>query len=233
MTTGLVGVLGGMGPAAGVSFCARLVELTPSTVDQEHLPFMLWSDPSVPDRTEALLHNGPSVIPALENGMRQLKSAGASFLAIPCNTAHIWASDIAERVEISLLSIVGTSVAHADEVTSPGGTVAVLGTAATISSGIYQKGLKNAGLRALVPTPESQAELIQAIYMVKTGGEKSRHQAAQLVQQICDSLEKRGAQAIISGCTEIALLADLLNISIPFIDSVDALARATVHRARA
>src|SRR5262245_21332898 len=49
----IVGVLGGMGPAATVDFLGKLVEATPARTDQEHLRVLLWSDPSVPDRSAA------------------------------------------------------------------------------------------------------------------------------------------------------------------------------------
>ena len=42
----VLGVLGGMGPLAGATFAARLVQLTPVTADQAHIPVLLRNDPN-------------------------------------------------------------------------------------------------------------------------------------------------------------------------------------------
>lgn len=45
-----LGILGGMGPAAGAQFLARVIALTPAAEDQAHIPAVLWSDPRIPPR---------------------------------------------------------------------------------------------------------------------------------------------------------------------------------------
>lgn len=223
-----MGVLGGMGPAAGLSFCSRLVDLTPATIDQEHLKFILWSDPTVPDRTAALLRDGPSVVPAIERGIRHLRDAGADFLVVPCNTAHVWAPDIARAVGIELLSIIETTVAETASLIPNRGTVAVLGTDATAASRVYQEALERSGLRTLNTTKQQQREIMRAIYAVKAGGSDELQEATSLIQAVGTDLTVRGADAIISGCTEITFLRDQLAFSIPLIDSVEVLAKQTV-----
>ncbi len=55
----IIGILGGIGPAATADFYAKLVPVTPAATDQEHPRTVIWSDPTVPDRTEVLLRQGP------------------------------------------------------------------------------------------------------------------------------------------------------------------------------
>lgn len=62
-TTEIIGILGGMGPAATADFYAKLVSITPGSSDQDHLRTVIWSDPTIPDRTEALLGDGPDPTP--------------------------------------------------------------------------------------------------------------------------------------------------------------------------
>ncbi|MGW3832505.1 aspartate/glutamate racemase family protein, partial [Streptomyces microflavus] len=64
-TRPVLGILGGMGPLATADFYRRFVERTPADSDQTHLPVVMWADPAVPDRTAALLGEGPSPVPAL------------------------------------------------------------------------------------------------------------------------------------------------------------------------
>src|SRR5439155_4399654 len=86
-----IGVLGGMGPAATALFFRRLIEATSAKTDQEHLHVVIDSDPSIPDRTKALLEGGPSPAPQLIEMARRLQMMGAELIVMPCNTAHVFA----------------------------------------------------------------------------------------------------------------------------------------------
>ena len=86
----MIGVLGGMGPAATVDFMAKLIRLTPAERDQDHLPLVVVSDPRVPDRVGPILHGRGPIAAAGAAGRRAraLERAGARCIAIPCHTAH-------------------------------------------------------------------------------------------------------------------------------------------------
>lgn len=86
----MLGVLGGMGPAAGAYFAYRLALLTDVGSDQEHLPVLLVNDPQIPDRSDAVLGRGTSPLPAMRKGLQFLEASGCSCAVIPCNTAHHW-----------------------------------------------------------------------------------------------------------------------------------------------
>ena len=68
----VIGVLGGMGPAATADFYAKLVALTPADRDQDHPRVVIWADPTVPDRTRALLGDGPDPSGWLRHGAQVL-----------------------------------------------------------------------------------------------------------------------------------------------------------------
>ncbi len=87
---GLIGVLGGMGPAATVDLFNKFVTFTAAQRDQEHIPLIISSIPDIPDRTDALMHNGLSPLPVMRDYMHKLEDAGAECIVIPCNTAHYW-----------------------------------------------------------------------------------------------------------------------------------------------
>jgi aspartate racemase len=85
----MIGVLGGMGPAATIDFMEKIIRLTPAELDHDHLPLVVMSDPRVPDRVAPILKNqGPSPAEAMVRGATSLKEAGAGCIAIPCHTAH-------------------------------------------------------------------------------------------------------------------------------------------------
>ena len=89
-----LGILGGMGPAASNEFVTRLVAKTPATKDQDHIPFVLWSDSTVPDRSTSMLNGDDRPLPYLLAGIQGLKTAGCTTIVIPCNTAHFWFSHL-------------------------------------------------------------------------------------------------------------------------------------------
>lgn len=113
----IIGILGGMGPAATADFYAKLVAITPGSSDQDHLRTVIWSDPTIPDRTEALLGGGPDPTPWLLDGSRVLREAGATVIAIPCNTAHAFVPRIADRVGLPIVHMIGEVARHLSELT--------------------------------------------------------------------------------------------------------------------
>src|SRR5262249_44772103 len=90
----IVGVLGGMGPAATIDLMPRAMEATPATDDADHIHLLVDQNPKVPSRIDALINGtGPSPLDELVRMAKGLESAGATMLAIPCNTAHGYAGD--------------------------------------------------------------------------------------------------------------------------------------------
>ena len=106
----LVGVLGGMGPAATVDFLQRLLDAHPVSRDQDHVPTVVWNVPQIPDRQLALAGQGADPLPAMAEGMARLNAAGATCIAIPCNTAHAWWGPLSAHSAAPVLHIVDVTV---------------------------------------------------------------------------------------------------------------------------
>ena len=86
-----VGVIGGMGPEATVDLMTRVIGKTPAVNDQDHLRMLVDNNPKIPSRIAAIIEGtGESPVPVLTEMARGLEVQGASFLAIPCNTAHVY-----------------------------------------------------------------------------------------------------------------------------------------------
>src|SRR3954463_6073551 len=86
----ILGVLGGMGPAATLDFLAKLQAATPVKREQDHLRVLVDINPKVPDRNVGGSDPGP-VLAAMAAGLRD---GGAQVLAIACNTAHAYAEAV-------------------------------------------------------------------------------------------------------------------------------------------
>jgi aspartate racemase len=227
----VLGVLGGMGPLASAQFMARLTLLTPAGRDQDHVPAVLWSDPRVPDRTRGRLAGGEDPLPWLLRGLRGLQAAGCGAVAIPCNTAHGWYDEMT-GVGLPILHIVDAAAAALRRVV-PSGVVGVMGTAATLHMRLYQDRLEGLGWRVIVPTDGAMGGLVTpAIARVKA------NRVAEAYEPLADAvrgLAERGAQAVILGCTEIPLgiqAGPWQQLGVPLVDTIDALALASIEWAR-
>ncbi len=229
VTTPRLGVLGGMGPMASAWFMVRLTALTPASHDQDHIPTIVWSDPRVPDRSAYLAGNGPDPWPWLRRGLLDLTDAGASVITIPCNTAHYWYDTMCRAVRVPILDIRQAVVDDLHRHGITGGRIGLLGTIGTLASGMYQRVLQAEGYACVVPDLEEQQRCSQvSIDRVKANRiEDAFAPAAEAVEQ----LRRRGADAIVLGCTELPIALpqprrDELGITL--IDSIDALARAAI-----
>jgi len=226
----VVGVLGGMGPAATADFYQKLVAATPATTDQQHLRVVMWSDPTVPDRTAALMDDGPDPTPWLLCGLRILAEAGADLIAMPCNTAHAFLTPATGRTGAPIVHMIDQAVRAVTALSPPVHRVGLLATTGTVRAGLYQDWLGRAGLQAVLPTDDEQEDLVTtAIRAVKAGDRGSG--VSELLEVAGASLVRRGAQVIIAGCTEIPLVVGEWCASIPVIDPNRALARAVVAAA--
>ena len=231
MTDRILGVLGGMGPLASAQFMLRLTLLTPAVRDQDHIPAVLWSDPRVPDRTRGKLDGGEDPAPWLLRGVRGLKAAGAGAIAIPCNTAHGWYDAMAAE-GLPILHIVDAAAAELRRV-APGGTVGIMGTAATLRMRLYQDRLEAQGWACITPTDDEMATRVTpAIGLVKSNRVAEAYAP---LAEIVTALAARGAQAVVLGCTEIPLgilAGPHQSLPVPTIDTIDALALAAIDWAR-
>src|SRR3954465_4300734 len=88
----VLGVLGGMGPAATLEFLTRVQAYTPAEKDQDHIRVIADINPKAPDRNVP----GTNAGTVLAEMAGALAGAGAQVLAMPCNTAHAHA-DLIQR----------------------------------------------------------------------------------------------------------------------------------------
>ncbi|MEU5591715.1 amino acid racemase [Streptomyces sp. NPDC020298] len=231
-TTEVIGILGGMGPAATADFYAKLVATTPGSSDQDHLRTVIWSDPTIPDRTEALLGDGPDPTPWLVDGSRVLREAGATLIAIPCNTAHAFVPRIAGHVGLPIVHMIGEVARHLTTLSPRIHTAGLLATTGTVRAGLYQEWLDRSGIRLVLPDTTSQdQEVMPAIRAVKAGIRDDTSSA--LLARAAERLTGQGAQAVIAGCTEIPLGLPGDAVDVPLIDPALILAQALVRRVRA
>jgi aspartate racemase len=225
----VVGVLGGMGPAATADFFQKLVVATPAENDQDHLRVLIWSDPLVPDRTAALLGDGPDPTAWMIRGARLLVAGGVDLIAVPCNTAHAFLDAVEGEVGVEIVHMIDRTARVVAALTPTVRRIGLLATPGTVRARLYDDWLSRYGIGVVAPDERDQVVVAEVIARVKAG--RWRRSDAAAIAEVGQRLVDRGAQALIAGCTEIPLIFGAANTTVPVIDPTLALADAVVAAA--
>ena len=164
----------------------------------------------------------------LARGVRLVANAGADFYACPDNTAHIVLEKIARELPIPGLHI---AQVVCREIAKHGWKrVGLLGTKWTMTGSVYERVLSDHSMERLIPDEPVRAKLNAAIFDELCQG-RFEAETVTLFQQAIDELRDLGAQCVILGCTEIPLIINDDNSSLPVLDSTRLLARYAVAEA--
>jgi aspartate racemase len=230
-----IGILGGMGPEATLDCFGKIIKNTPAKTDPDHLRVVIDSNPGIPDRIAAILGDGESPVPALIAGCRVLEKAGADFIIIPCVTVHFFLSEIRAQSQLPILSIIDEVAETVRREIPETKTIGLMGTIATIKSGLFQKRLAEENINTLPPDSVAQSKIIDAIKDIKDiRSPRTRAEiTAELIAAARILIDKKpdGAQAVIAGCTEIPLALGQEHLPVPYFDSLAILARAAIRHA--
>ena len=218
-----VGILGGMGPEATILIMQRVLTAVSATDDADHIPLIVDQNPQVPSRIRHLIEGtGDDPSPVLANMARRLVAAGAEGLAMPCNTAHYYASSIRAAVTVPFLDMVELSTAHAAAVAGQDTSIGILASPAVRKVGLFDTQLSKLGLAGLYASDEQA--MLAAIRLIKAKGPQP--EARQILRAASDDLLARGAIVQMVACTEFSLIADAVAESATTFDTLDRLVQA-------
>jgi aspartate racemase len=223
-----IGLIGGMSWQSSAHYYRILNEETARRLGGLHsAPLLMDSVDFAP--IEALQRSGDweAAGRILAGKAAALARAGAGVLGLATNTMHIVAPAIQAAIDIPFIHIADPT-AHAlrgDGVRRVG----LLGTRFTLEMPFYRERLEAAGLEVLLPEGD-RTQLNAIIYEELCQGivtEPSRR----MYQEAIARLTRRGAEAVILGCTEIGMLITEETSSLPVYDTTDLHARALVSAA--
>ena len=226
----IVGVIGGLGSQATADFFQRIISYTDAGSDQEHLHIIIDNNPKTPNRNQAIAGTGPSPANDLAKGAQRLEQAGADFLVMPCNTAHAFAESITGSISIPFLSIIDQVRDYILEAHPEVRKIGLLAVDGCLQSGLYDSVLAARGLELVVLSEQDQARFMDLVYEIKARGVNDSVTGDML--EMASDLIHRGSEILLAGCTEVPLVLSSDNVSVPFIDSTELLARRTVEYAR-
>jgi aspartate racemase len=240
-----IGIIGGVGPQAGLDLFRKILDQTIASGDQEHLDVILLSEPSrIPNRTTYLLgQSDADPAPPIIELLAKLEGAGAAVAGIPCNTSHaprimdeIRSGMAKAGLKIKLLDMVAELVDYTIALNLPPPLKpGILATNGTIRTEVYQNAFKRAGITAIVACESTQEAVNDAIYNTEYGI-KARYPVSEKARgtllKASAELKEQGATAVVLACTELPLaVPEPAVCGLPTIDSTLVLARALIREA--
>ena len=221
-----VGILGGMGPEATVLLMSRIIAMTPARDDADHVPLVIDNNTQVPSRIRALIEKtGEDPAPVLAAMARGLEASGAKALAMPCNTAHCYAPQIEQAVQIPLLNMVELS---AQQIAARGPAIRKVGLLASPAvrlTGIFERAFEPFGIDLIYA--DDQDSLLRAIRAVKVDSRDSG--AREALKLAAGNLLANGADMLLIACSELSIIADAIPAGAEALDTIDVLAGAVVE----
>lgn len=214
----MIGILAGMGPKSTGPFVDTVVAKCQTIYGAKHdMDFphmMIYSCPTPFYMDRPIDHE--AMKKAIIKGAQKLESTGVEFIAMPCNTAHLYFEELQQSLSIPILNMVDETLQAIPKNVK---RVALLATEATVQAGIYQDGITKRDIEYI--HHETWQEMInQIITYIKYGEvEEARELWNALVLQLRDEVDT----AIIA-CTDLNVVA-----SEDFVDSSQCLAKAVVR----
>jgi aspartate racemase len=251
----VIGIVGGLGPFAHIELERRLLAAAGSPDgEQEYPEWIVASIASAPDRTAAVLGQGPSPTPWLVRSLETLATC-ADFALIACVTAHAFLEEAQAQVRLPVLDLVELTLLEAARRCGADAKVGVLATTGALRSGIFPRAAAQLALRlellSLLDLPSGeglQEELLmrpiygplqdgqRAAGGIKCGGEQDPltgvpHRDA--LTAAVRVLAGAGAACVAMACTEIGVSLGQAPIdAITLLDPLDLGARRAVSIAR-
>jgi len=212
-----IGILGGMSAISTQFYYRELCNLTRERLGGLHSPQLLIRSLDFAE-IELFQSKGEWAAAAdiLNREAKALERGGADFLVLATNTMHKLADEMMEGVSIPLLHIADATAA---EIKNTGlSRPALMATAFTMEQAFHTNRLKDAGLEPIVPNRTDRAETHRIIYeelCKNIINEESRC----IYAAIASRLVRAEADSLILGCTEVGMLLDESNVSVPVFDT--------------
>lgn len=147
---------------------------------------------------------------------QKLEKAGADFILICTNTMHKVAPQIQRRISIPIIHIADATAEKLNE--NYVRTVALLGTKYTMMEKFYKERLENSGIRVIIPDHDDVELINRVIYEELCLGIINVASRKEFIR-VMNSMKEKGAEGVILGCTEIGLLINQNDSTIPVFDT--------------
>jgi len=202
-----VGILGGLGPESTTAYYEYITREYYRRYNNYAYPEIIIYSLSFKEFIDTGYEAAEKIKAAIEN----LHRAGADFVVAACNSIHIVYEEVSKNIPIPWLSIID---ATAEEIKKNDiNKVGLLGTIFTMSKGFYKKGLSQHCIETIIPSIDDQKKINNIIYKELVLNEL-RDESRCIILEIIEKLNRKGAQGIVLGCTELPFLIKQEDVNI-------------------
>lgn len=212
-----LGIIGGMSPESTVTYYTEINRLVNQAKGSNYSAPILLESVNFEEVVQCQKSgNWQQAGKILAKSAKRLEQMGAEAILLATNTMHKNAPEIQTAINIPFLHILD---ATANAIKAQGlHKIGVLGTTFTMQDPFYQDGLLERGITAIMPTLVEQAEIHRIIFEELCLG-KFLPESKAFYLSVIDKLATQGAEGVILGCTEIGLLVQQHDHSLPFFDT--------------
>jgi aspartate racemase len=215
-----IGVLGGIGPEATGYFYLKLIRgLQEQGLIKSNTDFPQIIINSIPAPELISLSIDEAELEPYISGIKELDKLGVDFIAMVCNTIHLYLDMLQTHVHAPIINL--REEIHRLLLKNGTKSTLIIGTPQTLRQGLY----RFKGIKAFEPDSAETQLLASAISNFNTGKEKPEQ--VQVVSDICQKYLKRGAEIVILGCTEFAVVLE--NAEFPKINTIDVLVNVAIR----
>ena len=220
-----IGLIGGITPESTILYYQILNTLSANQLGKIHSAELIINSFDFGQISQLLTEGSWDLLDKkMADTAISLEGAGASCILICANTMHLCVDAVRKVVRIPVIHIAETT---AKEIQKKGmQKVALLGTKYTMEKDFFRDILSAHSIETILPDAEERDEIHRIIYEELAQGEFKKSSKESYLK-IIDRLILNGAEGIVLGCTEIPLLINQNDVSLPIFDT------ARIHAAAA
>lgn len=240
----MIGIVGGVGPYAGLDLTRKIFDQTKASSDQDYLSVVLLSIPQqIEDRTSFLLgQTNINPANAISKIIRKLEQIGVGVAGIPCNSVHsprifdgILKKLRKANSNVKIVHMINEVASFIQKTYPKIRNIGVLCTTGTYKTKVYSNILEPKGYRVILPNEVVQESIVHKATFDPNYGIKAQSAPVTVtvkreLSKAINYLQLEGAEAIVLGCSEIPLaITEKIIGETVIIDPTLILARALIR----
>ena len=222
-----LGIVGGLGPETGCSFCLNINNKFREMTSCQ--PDIVLENIPVPEEVERDIITGkenPEMLRLISKAVKGLNRAGADLIVIPCNSVHVFFDRLRKASGKPMLSIIEVCAEECRRRKLK--KVGLLASTLSVKEGLHKKELDNAGIGLVLPSDKDQEKLSEII--IRIVRDKWTEEDRRKLIRIIGKMIRKGAEAVILGCTDLQMLVTSEFVDIPLIDTLDVLENEVIRK---
>jgi len=224
-----IGIIGGVAPAATTLYYHQIIRECKNRTGTHDAPEILIYSLNLEEINSFFIKKeyGPLIV-KLVTIIQGMAAMGCDFAALSCNTLHMVFDSVAKQVKIPIINII--EAVKQEMLIQEYSCVGLLGTTFVMQEGIYRDRIKAVDVNCIVPAMDEQEWIMTSILDDLQKPEIPIGTVNRLLDTI-KSFKEQGAQAVILGCTDLAVAITRKNSPLPLLDSTEIHVQAIVKEA--